>query len=931
MDDADPPHEAGALVGRAGDAELVLSLVDRTADRGGALLVVGEPGVGKSVLLDVAARGAAASGMRVLTARGERVEAAVGFAGLHRLLMPVLGDLTSLSDLHREALATSLGVRAAPPADRLIVSTAALMLVRQVAGDAPVVMIVDDVQWLDRASAGVLGFIARRLSGARITFLAAARSGTDEPVPLSGMPEHEVHPLEDGPADELLRHHYPSLAPRVHRRILAAAQGNPLALLELPAVLTDLQRSGLQGLPSVLPLSRGLRMLFASRIRDLPSRTRHLLLLTVLGGNGDFRFLRAVSRDQDWLDVLAPAEAGRLVRVDTEARRVALRHPLIGSAAVELATSSERRRAHNALAEALGAQPERRAWHLAEAAVGLDGRAADLLDQAARGALRAGDSVRAVTALLRAADLSSSGRERARRLAEAAYVGADVSGDLRNVPHLLRQARTADPSGDGSLEAAVAAAHHLLNGDGDIDRAHRALVRAIDAAVLSDVRGGPLDEALHNLLVVCHVSGRPEPWTALERAVARSEGRAGPVVSVSRWTYGAPARVTASIAERLDGVIAGVGTETDPTRVVRIGIAAFYLDRLGECRQALWSVVQDGRDGGAVASAVNALMMLCHDAFAAGRWDEARRAAEEGIGLGESLGYRLISLPGVYCLALLAAVEGDGEKALGLAREIDAWAAPRGARGIEHFASRVRALSALAAGDAEEAYRQAASISPPGVFAAHVPVALWACMDLVDAAVRTGRREAAVAHVAAMQDLEIFGLRPRLALLAAGSAALVAPGASAAAEFERALAVPGGDHYPFEHARVRLAYGEHLRRSRATGAARLQLAAARSTFSRLGARPWAERAEHELRATGVTRATDHPGDMVVLTPQEYEVALLAASGLTNKQIGAQLFISPRTVGAHLYRLFPRLGITSRAALRDALTRGPLTVGDHGPG
>ncbi len=930
MGDADR-HEVGTLVGRAGEVELLRSFLGRTAQHGAALCLTGEAGVGKTALLDVAGGAAAASGLRVLTAGGVEFEAEVSFAGLNQLLMPVLGELASLSDVHRDALALSLGFGSGPAVDRLVVSTAVLTLLRTVALDVPVVVVVDDLQWIDRASAGVIGFVARRLSGDRIGVLTASRSGEDGFVVLAGLPAHEVQPLGDGPAEELVRGRHPTMAPQVRRRVVAAAQGNPLALVELPTALTDSQRLALHALPAVLPLGRHLHSLFAARVRGLPATARRLLLLTALDGTGDVRVLRVAASDENWLDALAPAEEARLLRVDVEAQRVTLRHPLIGSAAVELATSGERRRAHRVLADVFVDEPERRAWHLAEAAIGSDAQAADLLDEAAHLALRKGDGGRAVAALLRAADLSPRGAERARRLAEAAYVGASVAGELRNVPHLLGQARRADPDGVGSLQAAVAAAYHLLNGNGDVDSAHLVLVRALETALRGEHDAGEVEEALHTLLVVCHFSGRPEPWRPLTWALAQLAHQVEPVMAVSLETYGAPGRLTRTALRDLDDVLAAVETEADPTRIVRIGIAAFYVDRLADCRRALWRVVWDGREGGAVASAVNALMMLCHDEYLDGRWDDARRSADEGIEMGEALGYRLISLPGIYCLALLAAVEGDEESCRSLTAQMVAWAGPRGARGIEHFASRARALSALGAADYEEAYRQAASISPPGELAAHVPVAMWVAMDLVEAAVHTGRHRAAAAHVAAMQEMETFRLLPRLALLAAASAALAGPDTAAAEHFERALAVPGGDRFPFEHARVRLAYGEHLRRVRATGAARLQLAAAREAFVRLGASPWTVRAEHELRATGVSRSPADRDFPVVLTPQEHEISLLAASGLTNKQIGARLYLSPRTVSAHLYRIFPKLGIGSRAALRDALSRAAVDVEDRRSG
>ena len=237
-------------------------------------------------------------------------------------------------------------------------------------------------------------------------------------------------------------------------------------------------------------------------------------------------------------------------------------------------------------------------------------------------------------------------------------------------------------------------------------------------------------------------------------------------------------------------------------------------------------------------------------------------------------------------------------------------------------AHHVGSVAALGRGDFEDAYQHATAISPAGVLASHVPLALWVLIDLVEAAVRTGRHTEAAAHVTAMRDAGIAAISPRLALLAAGSQAIAAPDDSALGLFEEALAIPGVDRFPFDLARVRLLYGERLRRARATKESRPHLAAALEIFERLGARPWATRAASELRASGQTNACADQPARDSLTPQERQIAMLAAAGLTNKEIGQRLFLSHRTVGAHLYQIFPKLGITTRAALRDALASQP---------
>jgi DNA-binding CsgD family transcriptional regulator len=794
------------------------------------------------------------------------------------------------------------------------VSNAALALLRHAATTRPVLLILDDVQWLDRASAVVLGLVARRLAGSRVGLLAASRSGEKSFLERGGLPEHELKRLDHASATLLLQDRFPALAPRARERLLAEAQGNPLALLELPVALPVLQRNASGTLPTFLPLSRRLQALFAQRLGNLPPATRYLLLLAVLDGTGDLGVLGgAVGRRG--IEDLAPAERTRLVYVDGRAGRLTFRHPLTTSALFELSTSDERRRAHEVLAGLMMDQPERRAWHLAEAALGPDEEVATLLQRAAHLTLRRGDAVGAIAALLRAADLSPAGSDRSRRLAMAAYLGADVTGDLRSVPRLLEEARRADP-GAGSLAAAVAASAHLLNGDGDIDTAHHLLVGAIQLMPGPyDAHDGILMDALFTLLLVCFFGGRSELWEPFDAALARVTPRPPETLAVLSGTFSDPARTAAPVLDRLDALVAGLRGETDPVAIVRIGIAAAFVDRLPGCREALWRVVRDGRRGGAITSAIDALFLLGNDGLLAGEWDTVARVCEEGLSLCDTHQYRMLMWPGLFLQAMVAAARGDDSQVNTLTDEMTRWAAPRRVESVRAYAAHAKTLSALGRGDYENAYQHASAVSPPGILASHVPQALWLVMDLTEAAVRSGRAAEAAAHAAAAHEAGIAAISPRLALITAGSAAIAALGRQGSELFERALAVPGTDRWPFDLARIQLAYGERLRRLKVTASAREQFTAALETFQRLGARPWAARAVNELRATGLPVGQ---ADAPTLTPQQREIAMLAASGLSNKQIAERLFLSPRTVATHLYQLFPKLGVTSRAALRDAL-------------
>ncbi|MFF7203275.1 ATP-binding protein [Streptomyces sp. NPDC008141] len=914
---------AAELIGRGDDLALLRAFVDETAVSGGALLLSGDAGVGKTVLLDAAAAQAQGAGTRVARAAGVEFESALSFAGLHQVLHPLLAGLDRLTDPYRTALSVALGLDHGVTPDQLMVSNAALALLEQAGAEHPLLVIVDDLPWLDRASAVVLGFVARRLIGSRVGFLGAYRPEEGSFFDRGGMPAHHVRPLDAAAAEELVASRFPALSPRVRERLLAEARGNPLALLELPIALRGTHRTG-AGMPEVLPLSRRLQAVFASRVEALPDSTRLLLLHAVLDGTGDLRVLQSAGHEPNGIGDLAHAERAGLVYVDDDTGRLTFRHPLTRSAVVQLSTSDQRRRLHRALAEHSADRPERRAWHLAQATVEPDEHVAGLLEQVAHDIVRRGDAGGAIAALLRAADLSPRGYERSRRIAEAAYLGADMTGDLRDVPKLLEDARRADGGRAGPLVAAVAAAHHiLLSGDGDLDTAHRLLAGAIEMQHEPyDANDPTMLDALYTLAWVCHGGQRPELWDPLKRALIRLKPQVPDLLALVLSTIADPARTAAPALGRLDEAIAALDHEADPAHIIRIAMASVYVDRLADCRTALRRVHRDGHDSGFVTLEMQGLVFLSRDCFAAGEWDALEEQTGQGRRLSDSHSYRLLSTDYLYQRALVAAARGDDSATRTLTDEMTRWAAPRRVGFFMSCAAHALTLAALGQGQFDDAYRHASAVSGPGELASHVPTALFLVLDLVEAAVRTGRHAEAAAHVAAVREAGIAEISPRLAMLVEASAAFAAQDRPALELFERALAVPGTDRWPFELARVRLAYGERLRRAQSATEARTYLADALDTFQRLGARPWAARAGNELRAMGLSTGHEESSESGSLTPQQREIAELAAAGLTNKQIGERLFLSPRTVSTHLYQLFPKLGVTSRAALRDALAELP---------
>ncbi|WP_406002530.1 ATP-binding protein [Streptomyces sp. NBC_00829] len=916
-------NPAGRLIGRSAELAIIDGLFGTAVARGTALMLTGEAGVGKSALLDAASLRASETGFRVLRVIGSQFEESDSFAALNQIVQPLSEEIPALSAQQAETLQAVRGLSEGQPTELLTIANAVHLLLSQAATDSsPLALIIDDVAWLDRPSAAVLGTVARYISTGSIALLAASRTGDESLLSSTGIPTHEVQPLDDEAADRLVAERFPAMAARVRRRLVAEARGNPLALLELPVTLSDAQQAERGTLPTVLPLTERLKRIFSARVDALPDTTRKLLLLAVLDGSGDLHIVQRAMGSPDGLTGLCPAERSGLVQVDTLTGRLIFRHPLTRSAVMELSTSAERRWGHLALAEELPEGSERRARHLANAVVGPDDRVAALLHTVAYSTLRRGDAVGAITTLLRASELTSTGAVRGRRLAEAACLGANITGDLRNVRALLDNAGQADPVGSDSLAAAAAAASQLLNGEGDVDTAHRLLVGAIDNHALPDGAGDSiLLEALHTLLLVCFYSGRPQLWHSFDSAVTQCQLRSlDPMLPVIRAAFGDPAHAASSVLDRLDELVCGLHQVTDPTRIIRTAVAAAYVDRLPGCRSALRRVIDDGRNGGAITLAIEALFLLGNDAYTSGQWDDLRETTDEGLGWCAAHNYRLLTWSGHFLQGLLAAARGDNTAARKIADRLVSWGNPRGLGALRVYASHIRALTALGSSDFEAAYRLLRSVGTPGELPPHMPHALWLLLDFAEAAAHTDRHSEAAAHIEAVRKTSIPSISPRLAMLTDAAEALATPGLIDHDLFASAIATPGAERWPFDWARICLAYGERLRRAKAGVVAREHLEAALSTFDRLGAAPWSARAANELRASGIpVKVARGEGRPSPLTPQERQVAQLAATGLTNKQIAARLFLSPRTVAAHLRGVFRKLNVASRAGLRDALT------------
>lgn len=916
-----------AMVGREDEqAELVAFVKSAT---GQALVLRGEAGVGKSSLLGHAAALAEQEGHLVIRAAGVEAESALPYAGLHQFLHPLLADLAGLDDGARAVLdAVFGGVQGGPPSV-MALGIAVLSLLSRSAARRPLLMVLDDGQWLDDSSADVCGFVGRRLAGSAVKLLVAVRTDITSRFDTAALPELPIAALADEDAARLLDHRYPDLGRRLRRIVLEQAQGNPLALLELPAHVAD--RSG--GLPDEdvigqhgVPLTRRLQRLFGARIAGLDERVRAELLMGALDGAGapssgaDVPGTRYGMRDSD------AAVAAGLLDVGAGTGEVVFRHPLVRSAVVQMATANQRRAAHLALAQVHRDNLERRATHLAAATVDPDEEVAGVLEAAAESATLRGGALAAVDWLTRAAELSENHTDRSRRLADAAFVAGHAA--RLGQAHRLVRADLA-PGSTRSPASVLATAYQALYQDGDVRSTHRQVSAAIErlrdggTAASSTVGRAEPKEVLTRLvtllLAISQYSGDCAAWESTHELLASLGGLVTERARIYSGAWSDVTRYGADWAEPVREAAASL-PDLEPWDVTRLGAAAYHLDVLSLYRPHLQRVVDRELETGAVATGMVMLHLIMLDQMAVGEWAEAEETGQRGLDLAAGHGHNLFAVQSRAYLAQLAALRGQAGRARDLQAEVDAWARPRGLGFLTQVADSAGATAALSSGDYEAAYLYAIGITQPGTFRPYAYQASRTLLDLVEAAQHTGRVEQARAHALAARDAGLPAVSPRLGLITYGALAMTAEDEQEAAEmFARAASHPDAARFPFELARIRLAHGIRVRHVQGRSAARRYLLPAAEAFERLGAAGWTERARAELRATG-TPPRASALHLASLTWQERRIADLAASGLTNKEIGKRVHLSPRTVGSHLYRVFPKLGITTRAALRDALSR-----------
>jgi DNA-binding CsgD family transcriptional regulator len=918
-----PAEQHAPIIGREAGLARLRGLVDRVPLAGQVLLVTGSAGMGKTVLLADTARRARSAGIRVLSVTGRESESRLAFAGLHQLLRPVLSGVAGLPARQAQALTGALGLAADPAApDPLLTGVAVLTLLSDLSGRSPVLVVADDAQWLDRSSLDALAFAGSRLDAEQIVLLVGARGHAPPAGFDRGFPELPLEPLSAADAGRLLDGQPRPPRGRARLQVLAQAAGNPMALIELAKVIADDPAASRRWAAEPLPLTDRLSAVLTARFATLPGQTQAALLLAAVADGPDLRAAASHGAGPDARD-LVPAEELGLVKVDRTGLQFS--HPLIRSAIYHSAPFARRAAAHRQLAEALDDQPDRRAWHLAAAALQPDEYVASLLETTADQAQNRGGAAAAALAMERAAELSPDRADQARRLAAAASA-AVPTGQADWVHDLAGRALavTADP------ELRLTARHDAawaLAWSGQRTAALAALVSLAEEAS-PDLPALAWD-ALGSAATVAYQSGTPASRQAVSRALGLLERQGPPPpgqdpgidINVLRLWIRASADPISSRNLLLPGLRKIVGSPIEEPSLWRIASTAWLLDESDLAITLLQDAMQRLRAPGMQGTSGGSLTVLGWAYIDTGRWDEALDVAAEAASLAEANHMDVVAASAEVITATVLALRGDAAEARKHAARALATVDPAECGLVAARARRALGVAALADGSYLQAFTQLRGLfradgTPLHNYASYLGVA-----DLAAAAVRADRRiEGRDVIEQALSRLN-GGASARLGQLIARARGILADPASSEAHSGQALADPAGDQWPFERAQLRLDHAEWLRRRRRINDAKPVLTEALRTFRRLGARSWAQRAQAELRACGVAvaGAPSEPDALEGLTPQQRQIVRLASDGLTDREIGDRLFLSPRTVSSHLHRSYPKLGVASRHQLRDVIS------------
>ena len=903
------------IVGRAEELSHLDHVLDEArAGRSQGLVLRGEPGIGKTSLLEAAAERAA--GFTVLRARGVESEAELPFSGLLELLRPIIAFLDRLPEPQAAALRSALALGPHEDNDRFAVHAATLGLLATVSEDGPVLALLDDAHWLDAASGEALAFATRRLRDEGVAMLWATRTGDALPFSLDGLRELALGGLDRTTAGDLLEGAgAPSLSPQAVAGLVDATGGNPLALLETTELLSEAQRRGAEPIDRPLPVGPAVERAFGRRLERLPEKTRAALVVAAVSESPEVGTIeRALGGT---LDVLLPAESAGIVASD--GGRLEFRHPLVRAAVLAQATPTARRAAHAALASALedGPRDDERAWHRALAALGPDDAAATGLE--ALGLRAQTTSWRAAArAFEQAAQLTSRGEAKGQRLLAAARA-AHTGGQLETAARLARDAvqlLEGDP-------VRRAEAEHVLGrvqaGQGDFKAAARRLEDGAERIEGTDPERAGLMLA-DAVLPWVEVGEHERADRAAARAWDLPWPRGGFTELSLSLVYGDTLAAQGRFREAIELWLRGaeVPADGDPEALTRIAEAIYSAGEHERARAAAERAVDRARECSALAVLAVALGVQVLADLRTGRLRAAAGTAAEAVDLARALGQRGELLDALARLAWVEAMLGRDEDCRRHAAEGGKLAA-----GVVHdgpISASAVGLLELGLGRPQEAVEalevtkrargeriRGDAISPRPVLA-----------DIIEAYVRAGRLDEAQRDLGELGDqAERCGL-PFVLAVAARCRGIVE---GEEQHFLEALAWHERQPNAFERGRTLLCYGELLRREKRRTDARSRLRAALVDFDDVGAASWAERARSELRASGERARRRVADTRDELTPQELQVSALVAEGLTNREIAARLFLSPKTIETHIRHAFQKLGVRSRTELAVAFASG----------
>ena len=917
-----PSQQPAPIIGREAGLARLRGLVDPVPPPAQVLVVTGEAGMGKTVLLADATGRARSAGMRVLSVTGRESESKLAFAGLHQLLRPVLSSVTGLPGRQAQALFGALGLAPEPVApDPLLTRVAVLTLLSDLSERAPLLVVVDDAHWLDRSSLDVLAFVSSRLDAERVVLLLGARGQAPPPGFDRGFPELRLEPLSAADAGLLLDGQPQLPHGRARAQVLAQAAGNPMALIELAKMIAADPAASRRWAAEPLPVTERLSAVLTARFAALPGQAQAALLLAAVADGPDLTAAAGHGAGPD-AQTLASAEQLGLVKINRTGLQFS--HPLVRSAIYHSAPFARRAAAHRQLAAALEEEPDRRAWHLAAAALHPDEQVASLLEATATQAQRRGGAAAAALAMERAAELSPDHADQARRLVAAASAAVSTGqGDWVQDLATRALAVTADP--ELRLTARRIAGWALAY-SGQRSAALAALISVAEQAA-RDLPALAWD-ALADATTVVYHSGAPASCQAVSRVLGLLENQAPPHAGQAfeagphRLWIRASADPFTSRSELVRNLRQISRSPVDESALWRIGSAAWLLDESDLAITLLQDAMQRLRAPGTQGASGPGLTALGWAYIDTGRWDEALEAAAEAADLAEANQMELVAAAADLIAATVLAMRADSGAARTHADRALAsdYLAETGL--VAARARRALGIAAFADGSYLQAFTQLRQLFSQEGVPVHNIFSYLGVADLAAAAVRADRRiegqdilERALSHLDGTAS-------PRLEQLIARARGILAGPGGAEAHFEAALADPAGEQWPFERAQLRLDYAEWLRRRRRINDAKPVLTVALATFRRLTARSWAQRAETELRACGVavTGTAVDRNALEELTPQQRQIVRLASAGLTNRQIGDRLFLSPRTVSSHLYRSYPKLGVAARNQLRDVIAR-----------